>query len=403
MSDGAGQLDAGALRREILGRTKRVVVKVGSAVLTSDKGLEPAIVGRLVHQIAALHDQGLEVVLVSSGAVAAGRTRIRQSVQNSGAIDFAELPSRQAASAIGQSRLMHEYDEAFSRYGKTVAQLLLTREDLRSRARFRNARNTMRRLLDWGVIPIVNENDTVAVAELKFGDNDTLASLIVDLVGADLFVNLTSADGVFDKNPDKHPDAACVPLIADIESLDIEAMCDGKTSVGSGGMYSKLRAARRAAQLGVPTLIVSGKDGSGKDGTGTGQQALTRIFAGEVLGTLVLPCGRLVSHRKFWLAYHDDPAGTVSVDAGAAKALRENGKSLLPAGIRKVEGRFERGALVRIVDLDGRHVGVGLSNYSGEELTRIKGRKSSELAEVLGSAPYPEAVHRDNLLLDAAL
>jgi glutamate 5-kinase len=393
MSSESGQPDAGALRREILGRTKRVVVKVGSAVLTSDKGLDPEIVGRLVDQIAALHDRGLEVVLVSSGAVAAGRTRIRQSVPNSAGIDFAELPSRQAASAIGQSRLMHEYDEGFSRFGKTVAQILLTREDLRSRARFRNARNTMRRLLDWGVIPIVNENDTVAVAELKFGDNDTLASLIVDLVGADLFVNLTSADGVFDKNPDKHPDAACVPLIEDIESLDIEAMCNGKTSVGSGGMYSKLRAARRAAQLGVPTLIVSGKD----------QLALERIFAGEVLGTLVLPCGRLVSHRKFWLAYHDDPAGTVSVDAGAAKALRENGKSLLPAGIRKVEGRFERGALVRIVDLDGRHVGVGLSNYSGEELVRIQGRKSAELAAVLGEAPYPEAVHRDNLLLDAAL
>jgi glutamate 5-kinase len=393
MTGGAGQLDAGALRREILGRTKSVVVKVGSAVLTSDKGLDARAVGRLVDQLSALHDQGLEVVLVSSGAVTAGRMRIHQNLPEAHRIDFAELPSRQAASAIGQSRLMHEYDEAFSRFGKTTAQILLTREDLRSRARFRNARNTIRRLLDWGVIPIVNENDTVAVAELKFGDNDTLASLIVDLVGADLFVNLTSADGVFDKNPDKNPGAVCVPMIEDIESLDIEAMCDGKTSVGSGGMYSKLRAARRAAQLGVPTLIVSGK----------GQLALERIFAGEVLGTLVLPCGRLVSHRKFWLAYHDDPAGTVSVDAGAAKALRENGKSLLPAGIRKVEGRFERGALVRIVDLEGRHVGVGLSNYSGDELTRIQGRKSAELAEVLGEAPYPEAVHRDNLLLDAAL
>ena len=408
MNGEQAQKDAAGLRREILGRTKSVVVKVGSAVLTSDTGLDPGIVGRLVDQIAALHDQGLEVVLVSSGAVAAGRTRIRQSLPDASKIDFAELPSRQAASAIGQSRLMHAYDEAFSRYGKTVAQILLTREDLRSRARFRNASNTMRRLLDWGVIPIVNENDTVAVAELKFGDNDTLASLIVDLVGADLFVNLTSADGVFDKNPDKNPDAACVPLIDDIESLDIEAMCDGKTSVGSGGMYSKLRAARRAAQLGVPTLIVSGKDGlgrdgSGKAGSGRGSLALTRIFAGEVLGTLVLPCGRLVSHRKFWLAYHDDPSGTVRVDAGAAKALRENGKSLLPAGIREVEGSFGRGALVRIVDLEGRHVGVGQANYSSDELTRIKGRKSAELAGVLGSAPYPEAVHRDNLLLDAAL
>jgi glutamate 5-kinase len=266
-------------RAAILARARTVVVKVGSAVLTCDTGLDVRAVGRLVDQLAALRDRGLKVVLVSSGAVAAGRMRIRESVKGAEAIDFSELPARQAASAIGQSRLMHAYDEAFGRFGKTVAQILLTREDLRSRTRFGNARNTMLRLLDWGVIPIVNENDTVAVSELKFGDNDTLASLVVDLVGAERFVNLTSAGGVFDKNPDKCPDACCLPLIEDIEGLDIEGMCDGKTSVGSGGMYSKLRAARRAAQLGVATLIVSGREG----------YALDRIFRGEELGTLVLP------------------------------------------------------------------------------------------------------------------
>jgi glutamate 5-kinase len=311
-------------RAELLRQARTVVVKVGSAVLASEQGLEARSVGRLADQLSALHDSGKRVVLVSSGAVAAGRMRIQQGVAHAASIDFSELPARQAASAIGQSRLMHAYDEAFERFGKTVAQILLTREDLRSRTRFGNARNTMLRLLDWGVIPIVNENDTVAVAELKFGDNDTLASLVVDLVGADLFVNLTSAGGVFDKNPDKHADACCLPCIEDIEALDIEGMCDGKTSVGSGGMYSKLRAARRAAQLGVATLIVSGRDGF----------PLERVFRGEELGTLVLPCSRTVSHRKFWLAYHDNPAGTISVDAGAAKALREKGKSLLPAGIQ---------------------------------------------------------------------
>ena len=381
------------LRADILSRVHTVVVKVGSAVLTSDKGLELSAVGRLVDQLSVLHDRGLKVVLVSSGAVAAGRMRIRQSVENASAIDFCELPARQAASAIGQSRLMHAYDEAFGRLGKTVAQILLTREDLKSRPRFLNARNTMQRLLTWGVIPIVNENDTVAVAELEFGDNDTLASLMVDLVGADLFVNLTSAGGVFDKNPDTHSDACCLPVIHDVEGLNIEAMCDGKTSVGSGGMYSKLRAARRAAQLGVPTLIVSGREGS----------PLERIFSGEDLGTLVLPSARVVSHRKFWLAYHADPAGSIRVDAGAVKALREMGKSLLPAGIRAVDGRFARGALVRIVDESGVALGVGLSNYSGSELRRIMGLKSAELPAVLGQAPYAEAVHRDNLLLDAAL
>ncbi len=381
------------LRAEFLGRAKCVVIKVGSACLTNDKGLDARAVARLADQIAALTDKGLKVVLVSSGAVATGRMRIRQSVEGAEAIDFKELPSRQAASAIGQSRLMHEYDEAFGRFGKTVAQILLTREDLKSRPRFLNARNTMRRLLDWGVVPIVNENDTVAVAELEFGDNDTLGSLVVDLVGADLFVNLTSAGGVFDKNPDKHADAVCVPCVEDIEGLDIEAMCDGKTSVGSGGMYSKLRAARRAAQLGVATLIVSGRENF----------ALERIFAGEVLGTMVLPCQRTVSHRKYWLAYHDTPKGVVTVDAGAAKALRDKGKSLLAAGIARVDGRFARGALVRIADAEGAALGVGLSNYSASELRKIMGKKSSELAGVLGQAPYSEAIHRDNLLLDAAL
>lgn len=378
---------------DILGKARCVVIKVGSAVLTSANGIEARVVARLADQIAALCDKGIRVVLVSSGAVAAGRMRIRQSVADAAAIDFTELPARQAASAIGQSRLMHEYDEAFGRFGKTVAQILLTREDLKSRPRFLNARNTMQRLLSWGVVPIVNENDTVAVAELEFGDNDTLASLMVDLVGADLFVNVTSAGGVFDKNPDKHADACCLPCIEDIDALDIEGMCDGKTSVGSGGMYSKLRAARRAAQLGVATLIVSGKENF----------ALERIFKGEELGTLVLPCQRTVSHRKYWLAYHADPVGSITVDAGAAQALRDKGKSLLAAGITKVDGRFARGALVRIADAQGAVLGVGLSNYTASELRRIKGKKSSELAEVLGSAPYSEAIHRDNLLLDAAL
>jgi glutamate 5-kinase len=380
-------------REDILKRARTVVVKVGSAVLASERGLDARNIGRLVDQLAALHDRGLRVVLVSSGAVAAGRMRIRQGLPNAEAIDFSELPVRQAASAIGQSRLMHAYDEAFERFGKTVAQILLTREDLRSRSRFGNARNTMLRLLDWGVIPIVNENDTVAVAELKFGDNDTLASLVVDLVGADLFVNLTSAGGVFDKNPDKNPDACCLPLIADIETLDIDAMCEGKTSVGAGGMYSKLRAARRAAQLGVATLIVSGRGGF----------PLERIFAGEDLGTLVLPSARTVSHRKFWLAYHDNPAGCLVVDAGAARALREQGKSLLHAGVRAVEGEFGPDALVRVVDQEGRAVGVGATSLGAADLRRVMGMKSAQVQELLGVGAKSVAIHRDNLLLDAAL
>jgi glutamate 5-kinase len=314
---------AESLRADILSRARTVVVKVGSAVLTCGAGLDARAIGRLVDQLSMLHDRGLKVVLVSSGAVAAGRTRIRQSVAGAESIDFSELPSRQAASAIGQSRLMHEYDQEFGRFGKTVAQILLTREDLKSRKRFLNARNTMRRLLDWGVIPVINENDTVAVAELEFGDNDTLASLIVDLVGAELFVNLTSAGGVFDKNPDKHPDACCLPVIEDVESLDIEGMCDGKTSVGSGGMYSKLRAARRAAQLGGATLIVSGRE----------DIPLDRVFRGEALGTLVLPWPHGVAPQFCWPTTTPPPAGAVG--RGRGQGPREKGKSQLPPRARR--------------------------------------------------------------------
>ncbi|MDY0306794.1 MAG: glutamate 5-kinase [Desulfovibrio aminophilus] len=385
-------MSAGEDRKAALERARRVVVKVGSAILTTKTGLDPRAVNRLADQLAGLHDRGLELVLVSSGAVAAGRGLMRSLNQES-ALELTDLPGRQAASAIGQSRLMHEYDEAFARYGKATAQVLLTRDDLRHRQRFLNARNTMRRLLDWRVIPIVNENDTVAVAELEFGDNDTLASLTIDLIQADLFINLTSADGVFDKNPDQHPGARCLTCIEDIGALDLARMCSGKTSVGSGGMYSKLRAARRAAQLGVPSLVVSGRT----------PFVLEKVFDGAEMGTWIPACGHRVSHRKFWMAYHADPVGEIRVDAGAARALTEGGKSLLPAGIAGVEGRFAKGALVRISGPDDLGLGVGLSNYSAADLRKIMGRRTSEIEEILGQAPYPEAVHRDNMLLDAAL
>lgn len=380
-------------RLESIESARRIVVKVGSAVLTDERGLNLRVVNRLADQLGMLHDRGLDIVLVSSGAVAAGKHRIQRFHDFIGDISATDLPARQAASAIGQSRLMHEYDEAFARYDKVSAQVLLTRGDLRSRQRFLNARNTLCRLLDWRVIPIINENDTVAVQELEFGDNDTLASLAVALVDADLFINLTSADGVFEQNPDEHPDARPLSLIEDIENLDIETMCSGKSSAGRGGMYSKLRAARRSAQLGVPTLIVSGKR----------RFVLEKVFCGENIGTWINAEEKTVSGRKFWLAYHTDPAGDVVVDSGAACALSRGGHSLLPIGIIDVRREFDRGALIRILAEDGEPLGVGLSNYSSRELTRIMGRKCCELPELIGSAQFQEAVHRDNMLLDAAL
>jgi len=288
---------------------------------------------------------------------------------------------------------MHAYDEAFERFGKVTAQILLTKDDLRSRTRFLNARHTFQTLFSWRAIPVVNENDSVAVQELKFGDNDSLASLLLNMVEADLFINLTSAKGVFDDNPDENPDDGCLECIPEVLALDPSKLCRGKTGAGSGGMYSKLLAARRAAQLGVPTLIVSGKE----------KFSLEKVFDGEMLGTWVVPQEKSISRRKFWLAYNQEPNGMIRVDAGAAKALEQGGKSLLPAGIVEVEGGFGVGALVRIVDQDGRSLGVGLSNYKAAEVRRTMGKRTSEIAGIIGQCPYPEVIHRDNLLLDVAL
>lgn len=377
----------------ILDNAKRILLKVGSAVLTDERGLNLRVINRLADQVAGLHDRGVEVVLVSSGAVAAGRGALAGCRRCEGPAELRALPDKQAASAVGQSRLMHEYDEAFGRYGKTTAQVLLTRDDFQNRQRFLNARNTLTKLLAWRVIPIINENDAVAVAELQFGDNDALASMVLGLVDADLFINLTSASGVYEQNPAENPFAKCLPCIPDIGALDVENMCQGKTAVGTGGMRSKLLAARRAAQLAVPTLIVSGKE----------RFALERAMNGDDVGTLVLPEAHAVPSRKYWLAYHSKPVGNIWVDEGAVQALRDKGKSLLAAGIIRVDGRFAKGAHVRIVDFQGQTVGVGVSNYGAADLKKIMGQKTKDMEQLLGPGLYPEVVHRDNLLLDPAL
>jgi glutamate 5-kinase len=376
------------VRDAILDSAGTIVVKVGSAVLTGDDGLDLRVVNRLADQIAALHDQGRSVILVSSGAVAAGRRYLRAQQRE------ITLPEKQAAAAAGQSRLMHSYEEAFERYDKVAAQVLLTRDDLRSRHRFLNARNTFATLLSNRIIPIVNENDTVVVQELKFGDNDFLATLMLNLVQADLFINLTTADGVYEQNPESNAEARKFDYIPEIRSFDLEAMCRGKSRQGSGGMYSKLLSARRAAQLGIPTLIVSGRV----------PFVLERIFARQSCGTWIFPEPKTVSQRKFWLAYNLDPVGSVVVDQGARDALLMRGKSLLPAGICKVCGSFSQGDLVRVLGPDERQIGVGLSNFGSHDLQRIAGRKSAEIHGILGRSDFlHEAVHRDNLLLDAIL
>ncbi len=374
-------------RRRVMAEARRVVVKVGSAVLAGPGGVDQAVVADLARQVAGLAAEGREILMVSSGAVAAGRGVI------AGRYVPSSVPHRQAASAIGQSRLIHAYDQEFARHGKAAAQVLLTRDDLECRERYLNLRNTLRTLFDFGVIPIINENDSVAVQELVYGDNDCLAGLLVGVVGAELLVNLTSAGGVFANNPDENPDAAPLACIPDIGSLDIEAMCGKKTLLGTGGMRSKLLSARRAAQLSAPTLILCGRDPG----------AMVRAFAGEDVGTWIMPEKKAISRRKYWLAYNLDPKGGIVIDAGAARALRERGKSLLPAGIVDVAGDFGVGAPVRILSADGQIVGVGLTNYASADLKKIMGLRSNRIAQVLGQASYPEAVHRDNMVLGAAV
>lgn len=380
-------------RLEALEKCRRVVVKVGSAVLTTPEGLNGPIFDSLVEELALLRASGREVVLVSSGAVAAGRAALGKSGMSPKELLAAgDLPARQAASAVGQSRLMHAYDKAFEKHGVISAQVLLTRQDLDDRTRFLNARNTLRTLLSWSVLPVVNENDTVATEGLAFGDNDALAALVLNLVEGDLYVNLTSADGVFDANPDTTPGAACIACVENVDCLDIESICGGKTSSGTGGMYSKLLAARRAAQIGVPTLICSGLI----------RHALTSALSGEPVGTWIRPSASPISSRKHWLAYAKDAEGELYVDAGAVRAIVQKGKSLLPVGITRVVGEFARGGLVKVKGPDGTVVGLGISNYDAFELDALKGRHGDEIEAFVGEAFFPEAIHRDNFLLDPA-
>lgn len=415
-------------RARVLSQARVVVVKVGSAVLTDASGLNSQVLEGLAAQLAFLRDLPLtddaapagqsepaphatdasapaqnvrRLVLVSSGAVAAGRAAL---ASRGRAVEPTGLSARQAAAAVGQGQLMQSWDKVFLAHGMPTAQVLLTRDDLRARQRFLNARNTFAELLQWGVLPIVNENDTVSISELKFGDNDCLASLLVNLVEADLFINLTSSSGVLAADPQKHPDAPVMDYIDDVAALDLGQLCGGKTSVGTGGMYSKLLAARRAAQLGVPTLILPGREPAviGRAFAAAGACSAPAGHEPFDRGTWVRPAHHAIARRKFWLAYQSDPAGSVHVDDGAARALLHKGGSLLPGGVRAVEGGFQCGGLVRVLH-NGESIGVGLSNYSAPDLKKIMGLKRHEVAAILGDAHYPEVIHRDNLLLDAAI
>ena len=369
--------------RQALTRVNRCVVKIGSALLTNHgQGLDPVAIGGWVAQIAALRARAVHVVLVSSGAVAAGMQRLGYQSRPHA------LHELQAIAAVGQMGLVQVYESAFQHHGLHTAQVLLTHDDLTSRERHLNARSTLRTLLDLGVIPVINENDTVATEEIRFSDNDTLAALVTNLLEAELLVILTDQAGLYTADPRRDSQATLVQEgIAGDPTL--EAMAGGSGLLGRGGMRTKLLAAAKAARSGAATVIAWGRE----------PEVLPRVLSGERIGTYLTPTEERMAARKRWLADQMQVRGRLRLDDGAARVLREAGRSLLPVGVQAVEGSFRRGELVVCLDPQGREVARGLVNYGSEEAAKIIGRASSQIESVLGYVGEPELIHRDNLVV----
>lgn len=371
-------------KRSQLSRARRLVVKIGSALLTNDgKGLDARALGNWVDQIAALITEGVEVVVVSSGSVAEGMSRLGWTTRPE------QLHELQAAAAVGQMGLVQTWEDEFHRHGRHAAQILLTHDDLSDRKRYLNARSTLRALLDLGVVPIVNENDTVVTDEIRFGDNDTLGALVANLVEADGLIILTDQLGLFDKDPRKHADAVLVDERRASDS-ELDAMASGGSgALGRGGMLTKVRAARLAARSGAFTVIVGGRI----------ESVITRLRQGEALGTMLLPEQGRIAARKQWLASHLQTRGRLQLDDGAVRVLCQGGRSLLPVGVKSVSGQFHRGEMVSCFNSAGNEVARGLVNYSADEARAIAGYSSSRIADVLGYISDEEMIHRDNLVV----
>ncbi len=370
--------------KSLLAHARSIVVKVGSSLVTNDgRGLDQTAIAAWAGQIARLRQHGRRVVLVSSGAVAEGMQRLGWKKRPTAVNEL------QAAAAVGQMGLVQMYEACFARHHMHTAQVLLTHDDLADRKRYLNARSTLRTLLDLNVIPVINENDTVATDEIRFGDNDTLGSLVANLIEADVLVILTDQAGLYSTDPRKDPAAALI-CEATAGDPELERMAGGAGSlVGTGGMLTKVLAAKRAARSGAHTIIASGRE----------PDVLVRLSEGERIGSHLRAPERKAAAKKQWLADHLQVRGRLTVDAGAAKALREHGKSLLPVGVTAVDGDFERGELVECVDAHGRPIARGLANYTALETARILKKPSSEIERILGYVDEPELIHRDNLVV----
>lgn len=371
-------------RKTIMNKVHRIVLKVGSQVLTAKgRSLSQAVFDRLARELSAAKKKGYEMVIVSSGAIAAGMARL-------GLLEKPKtIPQKQAAAAIGQSALMWNYERAFTCYGEKVAQVLLTRDDLSNRRRYLNARNTLLTLLGLGVIPIINENDTVVVEEIKFGDNDNLSALVTSLVNADLLIILSDIDGLYDRDPRLSKNAKLIPLVRQV-TPEMEKKASGTLSpISIGGMVTKLQAARKAALFGVPMILANGMV----------EGILERIFQAEDVGTLFTSEVNKLNSRKHWIAFTLEPQGRIIVDDGAKKAILQKGKSLLPSGVLAAEGEFSLGDPVVLVDLQKQEFAKGLSNYGSAEINKIKGLKTTEVENKLGYKYGDEIIHRDDLVI----
>ncbi|MAT51806.1 MAG: glutamate 5-kinase [Porticoccaceae bacterium] len=372
------------MSREKITAARRCVVKIGSALLTADgKGLDRDAMSGWVAQIAGLLDDGVEVVLVSSGAVAEGMSRLGWRTRPTAVHDL------QAAAAVGQMGLVQAYESRFQQHGRHTAQILLDHDDLSQRQRYLNARRTLQALLGLGVVPVVNENDTVVTDEIRFGDNDTLAALVANLIDAEILVILTDQLGLFDRDPRQNADAR---LIGEGRAGDpaLDGLAGGSAgNLGRGGMITKLRAARLAARSGASTIIASGRE----------PDVLLRLWRGEPVGTLLVADQEPIAARKQWLAGQLQVRGVLVLDNGAVKVLTEQGRSLLPVGVKAASGQFRRGDLVACHNEQGREIARGLVNFNADETARILGQSSARIADILGYCDDEELIHRDNLVL----
>jgi len=367
------------MTRELLTRARRVVVKIGSRLMSEDPAGRPAAIAA---EVAALRARGVDAVIVSSGAIALGRKALGLEERPR------ELPRLQAAAAVGQGRLMQHWEQAFAAHGIAVGQVLLTHDDVADRGRFLAARHALFALLDdYRAVPVINENDTVATEEIKFGDNDGLAALVVNLCAADALIVLTDVNGLHDADPARG--GTRIPLVTDIDAQAAPVAGGSTSGLGLGGMSSKVQAAKVAGKSGVPTVVAEGR----------GPDIIASILRGEDIGTLFLPSDERLASRKHWIAFALRPAGSIQVDAGARVALVDRRKSLLPSGVLGVTGSFAAGDAVSVVDAEGREFARGLSAYAAEEVERIRGRRSADIELCLGYKNLDEVIHRDDLVI----